>query len=76
MYGLWILTSEAELSAKFDVRRNVVSPLKANDATERRFISILHIFRQEWEKIIKHHIEGGIKESHPCVQDLQHQRLT
>ena len=26
-------------------------------------------------KIINHHIEGGTRESHPCVQDLQHQRL-
>ena len=26
-------------------------------------------------KIIKHHIEGGTRESHPCVQDLQHPRL-
>ena len=23
-------------------------------------------------KIIKHHIKGGTRESHPCVQDLQH----
>ena len=26
-------------------------------------------------KIIKHHIEGGTRESHPRVQDLQHRRL-
>ena len=26
-------------------------------------------------KIIKHHIEGGTRESHPRVQDLQHPRL-
>ena len=26
-------------------------------------------------KIIKHHIEGGTRESHPRVQDLLHQRL-
>ena len=26
-------------------------------------------------KIINHHIEGGTRESHPRVQDLQHPRL-
>ena len=26
-------------------------------------------------KIIKHHIEGGTRESHPRVQDLLHPRL-
>ena len=26
-------------------------------------------------KIINHHIEGGTRESHPRVQDLQHLRL-
>ena len=26
-------------------------------------------------KIIKHHIEGGTRESYPRVQDLQHPRL-
>ena len=26
-------------------------------------------------KIIKHHIAGGTRESHPRVQDLQHPRL-
>ena len=27
-------------------------------------------------KIINHHIEGGTRESHPRVQDLQHPRLS
>ena len=27
-------------------------------------------------KIINHHIEGGTRESHPCVQDLKHPRLS
>ena len=26
-------------------------------------------------KVIKHHIEGGTRESHPCVQNLLHPRL-
>ena len=36
---------------------------------------ILHIFKARMRKKIKHHIEGGTRESHPRVQDLQHPRL-
>ena len=38
-------------------------------------LDIFCIFLDKNEKIINHHIEGGTRESHPCVQDLQHIRL-
>ena len=55
--------------------QNVNAKQSRKVASSVRLRHILHIFRQEWEKIINHHIEGGTQESHPCVQDLKHTRL-
>ena len=43
-------------------------------ASSVRLRHILHILTR-MRKIIKHHIEGGIRESHPRVQDLLYPRL-
>ena len=91
-----ILTLETEISANFDVRRNVVPPWRVRQANSGsnshmtsqdvnakqsrkvassvRFRHILHICGKN-EKKIKHHIEEGTQESHPCVQDVLHPRL-
>ena len=48
-----------------------------NNVEKSRLVSVLDIFcafLDKNEKIINHHIEGGTRESHPRVRDLQHPR--
>ena len=44
---------------------------QAGDACSLLVLNILQV----GEKIIYHHVAGGMRESHPRVQDLQHPRL-
>ena len=55
--------------------QNVNAKQSRKVASSGRFRHILHIFWTRMRKIIKHHIEGGTRESHPRVQDLLHPRL-
>ena len=47
----------------------------ANNLEKSRLVCVLNIFCTFWtrmRKTIKHHIEGGTRESHPRVQDFLH----
>ena len=56
------------------ISQNVNTKQRRKVASRVHFRLILHIL-DKMRKIINHHIEGGMRESHPCVQDLQHPRL-
>ena len=49
-----------------------------NNLEKSCLVCVLHIFctfKTKMRKIINHHIEGGTRESHSRIQDLQHPRL-